>query len=55
MVYLMSILGDVEHTSFYHYNFICTLLNDLFGIQTRGGCMCSGPYSIQYGFIKILA
>ena len=21
------------------------LLNDLFGIQARGGCMCAGPYS----------
>ncbi|XP_049852081.1 uncharacterized protein LOC126329096 [Schistocerca gregaria] len=27
-----------------HYNFVCTLLNDLFGIQTRGGCVCAGPY-----------
>jgi hypothetical protein len=23
--------------SFLHYNFVCALLNDLFGIQTRGG------------------
>jgi selenocysteine lyase/cysteine desulfurase len=27
-----------------HYHFIVTLLNDLFGIQTRGGCACAGPY-----------
>ncbi len=26
-----------------HFNFVCALLNDLFGIQTRGGCMCAGP------------
>ncbi|KAJ1606293.1 hypothetical protein OIY81_3249 [Cryptosporidium canis] len=28
-----------------HYNFVCSLLNDLFGIQSRGGCSCAGPYS----------
>ncbi|CAH0490865.1 unnamed protein product [Peronospora farinosa] len=30
---------------FLHYNFVCALLNDLFGIQTRGGCQCAGPYA----------
>ncbi|CAK4159413.1 unnamed protein product [Aphanomyces euteiches] len=29
---------------FLHYNFVCALLNDLFGIQSRGGCQCAGPY-----------
>ena len=32
-------------TRFLHYNFIGALLNDLFGVQTRGGCQCAGPYS----------
>jgi selenocysteine lyase/cysteine desulfurase len=27
-----------------HHNFTVALLNDLFGIQTRGGCSCAGPY-----------
>lgn len=27
-----------------HYNFVVSLLNDLFGIQSRGGCSCAGPY-----------
>jgi selenocysteine lyase/cysteine desulfurase len=27
-----------------HHNFVVTLLNDLFGIQARGGCSCAGPY-----------
>lgn len=27
-----------------HYSFIVALLNDLFGIQARGGCSCAGPY-----------
>ena len=28
-----------------HHNFISLLLNDLFGIQARGGCACAGPYA----------
>ncbi len=31
-------------TRYVHNNFIVTLLNDLFGIQARGGCSCAGPY-----------
>ena len=27
-----------------HYNLIVKLLNDKFGIQTRGGCSCAGTY-----------
>lgn len=27
-----------------HHNLAAALLNDLFGIQVRGGCMCAGPY-----------
>lgn len=30
-----------------HYNFVCSLLNDLFGIQSRGGCACAGPYGLS--------
>jgi len=32
---------------FLHFNFVCALLNDLFGVQSRGGCVCAGPYSIS--------
>ena len=28
-----------------HHNFIAALLNDLYGIQARGGCACAGPYA----------
>ncbi len=43
---------NIEHRlgiiSFYvedlHYNLICKLLNDKFGIQMRGGCSCAGTY-----------
>ena len=27
-----------------HYNLIVKLLNDCFGVQTRGGCSCAGTY-----------
>ena len=27
-----------------HYNLICKLFNDRFGIQTRAGCSCAGTY-----------
>ncbi|POM65682.1 Cysteine desulfurase [Phytophthora palmivora] len=29
---------------FLHHNFVCALLNDMFGIQARGGCQCAGPF-----------
>jgi selenocysteine lyase/cysteine desulfurase len=35
----------VRHGSRYlHHNYVVALLNDLFGIQSRGGCSCAGPY-----------
>jgi selenocysteine lyase/cysteine desulfurase len=27
-----------------HHNYVVALLNDVFGIQSRGGCSCAGPY-----------
>ncbi|HHL43247.1 MAG TPA: aminotransferase class V-fold PLP-dependent enzyme, partial [Hellea balneolensis] len=27
-----------------HFNYVVALLNDLFGVQARGGCSCAGPY-----------
>ena len=27
-----------------HHNLVVAVLNDLFGIQARGGCSCAGPY-----------
>lgn len=53
----IRILGgtDLERLSFFslqimqgdkllHHNYVVALLNDLFGIQVRGGCSCAGPY-----------
>jgi selenocysteine lyase/cysteine desulfurase len=35
----------VRHGSRYlHHNFVVAVLNDLFGVQSRGGCSCAGPY-----------
>lgn len=28
-----------------HYNYVSCILNDVFGIQSRGGCACAGPYA----------
>lgn len=51
------VLGDLEqprlafmafhirfNNRFLHHSFVVALLNDLFGIQSRGGCSCAGPY-----------
>lgn len=43
----LSILSFVVKTApdrFLHHNLVVALLNDLFGIQARGGCSCAGPY-----------
>ena len=34
-----------ETNRFLHHNFVSALLNDLFGVQARGGCACAGPYA----------
>jgi selenocysteine lyase/cysteine desulfurase len=43
----LSILSFVvrrPHGRYLHHNLVVALLNDLFGIQSRGGCSCAGPY-----------
>jgi hypothetical protein len=43
----VSIVSFVVRSSggrFLHHNFVVAVLNDLFGIQARGGCSCAGPY-----------
>jgi selenocysteine lyase/cysteine desulfurase len=53
----LEILGDLESdrlsivsfvvrygSRYLHHNYVVALLNDLFGIQSRGGCSCAGPY-----------
>ena len=33
-----------ERGRYLHHKFVTALLNDLFGIQSRAGCSCAGPY-----------
>lgn len=53
----LEVLGDLQShrlsivsfvvrhgTRYLHHNYVVALLNDLFGIQSRGGCSCAGPY-----------
>lgn len=35
-----------------HHNFVSAILNDLFGIQSRGGCACAGPYAQVFTFFE---
>jgi selenocysteine lyase/cysteine desulfurase len=45
---IFSFIIEHEESGLYlHSNFVSALLNDLFGIQTRSGCACAGPYA-QY-------
>jgi len=43
-----SVKDRLAIVSFYvpnaHYNLVVRLLNDKFGVQTRGGCSCAGTY-----------
>ncbi|MEZ4474177.1 MAG: aminotransferase class V-fold PLP-dependent enzyme [bacterium] len=40
---IVSLLVRYED-GYLHHGFVVALLNDLFGIQARGGCSCAGPY-----------
>jgi selenocysteine lyase/cysteine desulfurase len=41
---IVSFMVGYGETQYLHHNFVVALLNDLFGIQARGGCSCAGPY-----------
>jgi selenocysteine lyase/cysteine desulfurase len=41
---IVSFVVKAPDGKYLHHNFVVALLNDLFGIQTRGGCSCAGPY-----------
>lgn len=42
-VSIVSFMVRYRH-HYLHNNYVVTLLNDLFGVQARGGCSCAGPY-----------
>jgi selenocysteine lyase/cysteine desulfurase len=41
---IVSFVVRRPHGRYLHHNFVVALLSDLFGIQSRGGCSCAGPY-----------
>ena len=43
MAKIVSFVVKAPSGRFLHHNFVVALLNDLFGIQSRGGCSCAGP------------
>ena len=43
-----------ETNKFIHHNFISALLNDMLGIQARGGCACAGPYAEVYRYVLFI-
>ena len=41
---IISFVVRAPSGKYLHHNFVVAVLNDLFGIQSRGGCSCAGPY-----------
>ncbi|MCO4772638.1 MAG: aminotransferase class V-fold PLP-dependent enzyme [Deltaproteobacteria bacterium] len=41
---IVSFMVGFGEKRWLHHNFVVAVLNDLFGIQARGGCSCAGPY-----------
>ena len=41
---ILSFVITAPSGRYLHHNVIVAMLNDLFGIQSRGGCSCAGPY-----------
>jgi selenocysteine lyase/cysteine desulfurase len=41
---IMSFVVKRPGGKYLHHNAVVAILNDLFGIQSRGGCSCAGPY-----------
>ncbi len=41
---IVSFVVRAGNDRYLHHNFVVAALNDLFGIQARGGCSCAGPY-----------
>ena len=46
--FLIRAPADAQGKSrFLHHSFVCAVLNDVFGVQARGGCACAGPYALR--------
>ena len=41
---IVSFVVKRPNGDYLHHNAVVAILNDVFGIQSRGGCSCAGPY-----------
>jgi len=44
---IISFTIRYDERRYLHHDLVTALLNDLFGIQARGGCSCAGPYGAR--------
>jgi selenocysteine lyase/cysteine desulfurase len=44
---IVSFTVRYQGRRYLHHDLVVALLNDLFGIQARGGCSCAGPYGAR--------
>jgi selenocysteine lyase/cysteine desulfurase len=44
---IISFTVRYDARRYLHHDLVVALLNDLFGIQARGGCSCAGPYGAR--------
>jgi selenocysteine lyase/cysteine desulfurase len=44
---ILSFTVRYDDRRYLHHDLVVSLLNDLFGIQARGGCSCAGPYGAR--------
>jgi selenocysteine lyase/cysteine desulfurase len=44
---IISFTVRYDSRRYLHHDLVVALLNDLFGIQARGGCSCAGPYGAR--------
>jgi len=49
---IISFTVRYDDRRYLHHDLVVALLNDLFGIQARGGCSCAGPYGARLLNIK---
>lgn len=42
-----AVLVDSPLDKYLHGGYVACLLNDIFGIQSRSGCACAGPYALE--------
>jgi selenocysteine lyase/cysteine desulfurase len=44
---ILSFTVRYDEGRYLHHELVTALLNDLFGLQARGGCSCAGPYGAR--------